>query len=555
MAHHAGDGRRSRRSGATRTTRASTSTGSCSSPSSASAAVGLLAIYSARYQSQTLNGLDPYFFVKRQGVALAVGLVGMAVVLAVDYRRWRDLAPWFYAATTISLVALLLVGQSRKGAVAWFEVGGFQLQPSEFAKITLILILAAYLGSGERADGLPFNRFVVALIIAAVPMGLTLAQPDLGTASVMVAILMGDPPGGRRPDQAHRGDLGDGADHDRCARGHRAARQVPAGPAAQLPPQQLQHHRREPGHRARAAPAESARQVENSETAISRGGLTGEGFLEGTMTNGGYVPEQHTDFVFTAVGEQFGLLGTMVVLLLFGLLGFRICRTAQLAGDLIGHAASPPACSSLLAWHVFENIGMTMGIMPVTGIPAAAAVVRRVVAPWRSCWPSAWCRTSTCAASSRPRLGAARAARARPMRSGRIPRPAGTSVPETAGARPIVHEAHTGRLARDMTLWPRLEPLLAKVQKPARYIGCEDGALTPEHGPGKVAWLLVYPDAYEIGLPNQGLQILYEILNERDDAVAERSLRAVGRPRGPAARAPACRCSRSTPTARPTSST
>ena len=74
-----------------------------------------------------------------------------------------------------------------------------------------------------------------------------------------------------------------------------------------------------------------------------------------------------------------------------------------------------------------------------------------------------------------------------------------------------------------MTLWPRLEPLLAKVQKPARYIGCEDGAVTPAHGPGKVAWLLVYPDTYEIGLPNQGLQILYEILNERDDAVAERS--------------------------------
>src|SRR4051812_1908512 len=73
------------------------------------------------------------------------------------------------------------------------------------------------------------------------------------------------------------------------------------------------------------------------------------------------------------------------------------------------------------------------------------------------------------------------------------------------------------------SLWPRLEPLLAKVQKPARYIGCEDGAITPEHGPGKVAWLLVYPDTYEVGLPNQGLQILHEILNERPDAVAERS--------------------------------
>src|ERR1051325_11111421 len=73
------------------------------------------------------------------------------------------------------------------------------------------------------------------------------------------------------------------------------------------------------------------------------------------------------------------------------------------------------------------------------------------------------------------------------------------------------------------SLWPRIESLLAKVQKPARYIGCEDGAQQPAHGPGKVAWLLVYPDTYEIGLPNQGLQILYEIINERSDAVAERT--------------------------------
>jgi radical SAM superfamily enzyme YgiQ (UPF0313 family) len=77
-------------------------------------------------------------------------------------------------------------------------------------------------------------------------------------------------------------------------------------------------------------------------------------------------------------------------------------------------------------------------------------------------------------------------------------------------------------MSASASLWPRIEPLLAKVQKPARYIGCEDGSQTPVHGPGKVAWLLVYPDAYEVGLPNQGLQILYEILNERDDAVAER---------------------------------
>jgi rod shape determining protein RodA len=333
------------------------------------AAVGMLAIYSARYQSQTLNGLDPYFFVKRQGVALAVGFLGMLAVLAVDYRRWRDLAPWFYAATTLSLVALLLVGQSRKGAVAWFEVGGFQLQPSEFAKITLILILAAYLGSGERADGLPFNRFVVALIIAAVPMALTLAQPDLGTASVMVAILMGILlVAGAQTKHilvisvmalitigvlVGTGQL-DKYQQDRLLNFLRSNSSITVGNQDTELEQRLR---------------ESARQVQNSETAISRGGLTGEGFLEGKMTNGGYVPEQHTDFVFAAVGEQFGLLGTMVVLLLFGLLGFRIFRTAQLAGDLSGTLLAAGVLV-LLAWHVFQNVGMTMGIMPVTGIPA-----------------------------------------------------------------------------------------------------------------------------------------------------------------------------------------
>ena len=105
------------------------------------------------------------------------------------------------------------------------------------------------------------------------------------------------------------------------------------------------------------------------------------------------------------------------------------------------------------------------------------------------------------------------------------------------------------------SIWPQLEPLLAKVQKPARYIGCEDGAQRPDHHPDQVAWLLIYPDTYEIGLPNQGLQILYEILNERADARGRADLRPVDRPRGAAARRTACRCSRSTPTGRPATST
>src|SRR5437870_2859574 len=107
------------------------------------------------------------------------------------------------------------------------------------------------------------------------------------------------------------------------------------------------------------------------------------------------------------------------------------------------------------------------------------------------------------------------------------PSPAGTVRPRGCGVNgsgQTADRCRSSNLARNLTSrWPRIEPLLAKVQKPARYIGCEDGARTPVHGSGRVAWLLVYPDAYEVGLPNQGLQILYEIINERDDGVAERA--------------------------------
>ena len=254
------------------------------------------------------------------------------------------------------------------------------------------------------------------------------------------------------------------------------------------------------------------------------------------MTNGGYVPEQHTDFVFSAVGEQFGLLGTMVVLLLFGLLGFRIFRTAQLAGDLLGHAArrgrARAAGVARLPEHRHDD-----GDHAGHGNSRAPALVRRLEhrgvpagrrpgaerphAPVRASRPASRVASGT---SSPRQRATSRYLKRGGAASGKV---AGkrqlTSCSQVEENRRADSEATLRRLALDMTLWPRLEPLLAKVQKPARYIGCEDGALTPEHGPGKVAWLLVYPDAYEIGLPNQGLQILYEILNERDDAVAERS--------------------------------
>ena len=228
--------------------------------------------------------------------------------------------------------------------MAWFEVGGFQLQPSEFAKVTLILILAAYLGSGERADGLPFNRFVVALIIAAIPMGLTLAQPDLGTASVMVAILMGILlVAGAQTKHilvisvmalltigvlVGTGQL-DKYQQDRLLNFLRSNSSITVGDQDTELEQRLR---------------ESARQVENSETAISRGGLTGEGFLEGQDDQRRLRPRAAHRLRVRRRGRAVrAARARWSLLALVRLAGLPDLRTAQLAGDLTGHAASPRA--------------------------------------------------------------------------------------------------------------------------------------------------------------------------------------------------------------------
>ena len=222
---------------------------------------------------------------KRQGLALGAGVVAMVVVLLVDYRRWRDFAIWLYLGTT-----LMLGARARRRPVdatapqAWFDVGGFQLQPSEFAKVTLILMLASYLGAHVKPDGgLPFNRFVVALLLTFVPVGLTLAQPDLGTASVMIAVAMGVLlVAGARARHilvitamalltigvlVGTGQL-DQYQQDRLLNFIRNNSSISVASKTNT---ELENRLRE-----------SARQVDNSEAAISKGGLAGEGFLNGS---------------------------------------------------------------------------------------------------------------------------------------------------------------------------------------------------------------------------------------------------------------------------------
>ena len=326
------------------------------------AAMGLVAIYTATYQSRTLAGLDTFYFVKRQGLAIVVGLVGLVVVMMIDYHKLREMALRIYLATLALLVAVLVVARARNGIDAWFNVGPFQVQPSEFAKVALVLVLAAYAASDRSAKGgsLSFQRFVVALAIVAVPTGLVLVQPDLGTASALVVIAM-----------AVLLVAGAQWKHILLVTAMAVisgAILIGTGQLARDQQDRLTVYLSQDSTPRTPEQKRAQYQLANAKAAVADGGLTGQGYLNGAYTNGAYVPEQHTDFVFSAIAEQFGLVGSVVLLALYGFVILRMWRIARLAKDQLGALIATGALA-IVAWHVFENVGMNMGLVPVTGIP------------------------------------------------------------------------------------------------------------------------------------------------------------------------------------------
>jgi rod shape determining protein RodA len=309
--------------------------------------LGLLMIYSS---TRRLSG---YATVQKQAVSVAVGIVVMVLMIAIDYRKLRELALLGYGATVVLLVAVLGIGANVKGAQARFDLGPFQLQPGEFAKLFVILLLAGYcaLHRGE----LDLRRLAVAIVIAGLPMALIMLQPDLGTDLVLMAITF--------TILAVAG-----------ARGRHlvvllllgvtvAAVAVNVGVLKQYQIDRLTSFANENQDVER-----SGYNQDQSEIAVANGGIGGQGLFEGTQTNSGYVPEQHTDFIFTVVGEELGFAGGATLLALFALIVWRTWRASRLAHDLYGTLC----CVGVLAmfvFQVFENVGMAMGIMPITGLP------------------------------------------------------------------------------------------------------------------------------------------------------------------------------------------
>ena len=293
-------------------------------------------------------------FPVRQLSWVALGFGVLLAAAMVDLEALRRRANLLYGVGLAGLVLVLSpLGAASNGAQAWFSLGPLALQPAEVMKPLLILALAAH---GVRAGGpLDGRRLLGALLLGALPVGLVLLQPDLGTTMVLVFLTVGvvAVAGARARYLALLALLGVLA----------VAGVLRAGVLA---PYQVE---RLTGFLDQSAdPRGAGWNLEQSKIAIGSGGLAGEGLFSGSQTRLAYVPEQHTDFVFTVVGEELGLLGGATVLALYALLAGRIWRAAWLTTDPFG-ALCCAGVLGMLVFQVTENVGMTMGITPITGIP------------------------------------------------------------------------------------------------------------------------------------------------------------------------------------------
>ena len=312
---------------------------------------GIALIYSAT------RGIDPEsysrFYLQRQSLFAIVGGLAAMVAAIVDYRRLRLLVWPLYGVTLLVLVLVLTpLGAVRQGARAWFVLGGYQVQPSEFAKLSIIVVMAHY---AARCGGrMSLRQLVAALALVAAPALLILREPDAGTAVVFAVIAMGVL-------------LVAGAQVR-----HIVAATVLglAGLGLVLSSDLVREYQRQriasivdPG----GNPGDTFN-LEQAQIAVGNGGLTGQGYGRGTQTRSGLVPSQETDFVFTVLGEELGFLGSVAVLGLFAVLLWRIWRSARVAGDLFGSLLSTGVLCMIL-FQVFQTVGMAAGIMPVIGIP------------------------------------------------------------------------------------------------------------------------------------------------------------------------------------------
>ena len=318
-------------------------------------AIGTLLVYAGTREWFRSYGLDPEYYLKRHSINIFIGVLLAYGTTLIDYRLLRAYTPIIWLAAVVGLVLVLIpgIGSEINGARAWIALpGGFQIQPAELAKIAIAMILA----DRDQVDQDPSDLDVLkALAISAVPILLIIAQPDLGTVLIVSAAVVAM--------------IG--------ASGARAIwvvgllllavlgvfTAVQTGAVNEYQVARLQSFV-DPN----ADPQATGYQLRQSRITIGSGGLFGKGLFEGPQTNGRFVPEQQTDFIFTVAGEELGFVGGSLILFLYFLIFLRAFAICKRSSDLFGRLV----CIGVIAWfgfQTFENIGMAMGLMPMTGVP------------------------------------------------------------------------------------------------------------------------------------------------------------------------------------------
>ena len=324
-------------------------------PYLALSALGIVMVYSASAPRLEALDLDPSSMMRRHAIFVVVGIVVFIVASLLDTTTVRMLTPFLYLGSVVALVAVLTpVGTITNGAQRWIEVGIFAFQPSEFAKIALILALSALLA---RADGkLSWIDVARALALTAILSILIFIQPDLGTMLVLgfIAFVLLFVAGATWRQVAFliaAGVVG-------------AAAVLQTGALKEFQIQRLTAFL-DPADDLAATALYNQLQ---SEIAIGSGGFLGKGLFAGSQTNLSFVPEQPTDFIFTAIGEQLGFIGGALVIAAFAIITWRLLVAAANGRDRFSQLRATGVVA-LLAFHIFVNIGMTMSLMPVTGLP------------------------------------------------------------------------------------------------------------------------------------------------------------------------------------------
>ncbi|MDP3059120.1 MAG: rod shape-determining protein RodA, partial [bacterium] len=311
--------------------------------------LGILMITSA---SQNNEFGDPSFYMRKQIIWVVLGHICLLAALYFDYSIWFEVSSFIYAANLVLLVSVLLLGVSGGGAQRWIALGGFRLQPSEFAKIAVAITLATQISKLGKIDS--FWKMFICSLHVLVPMSLILIQPDLGTSLVFVVILVAVMySAGLTTNLLSLMILGASALAPVVwifgLKGYQRDRLT-----IFLDPSK---DRTGIGY-----------QLMQSIIAVGSGMFAGQGLFNGTQSRLNFLPEQHTDFIFSVVGEELGFIGSILLVLGFFFIIYRIFMIALSAKDAFGRYFAI-AIGSFLAFQVIVNIGMTVGVMPITGLP------------------------------------------------------------------------------------------------------------------------------------------------------------------------------------------